>query len=128
VFEFLLGVLFEFVAETLFAIAGSALAEAMGDDKQSNPTLAGIGHVLMGIVAGAISLMLLRRQLIAAPPVPGISLLVAPVCTGLALRALGDWSVRRGAVRSALFTFRGGFWFAAGMAATRFTYFYFFAG
>ena len=125
--DFVFGVLFEFVAETLFAIAGSALAEALGDDEQSNPALAGIGHVLMGIVAGGISLLLLRRQLIAAPPVPGVSLLVAPVCTGLALQALGDWSVRRGHVRSALFTFRGGFWFAAGMAATRFAYFYFFA-
>src|SRR4029079_9687371 len=100
----------------------------MGDDKQSNPTLAGIGHGLMGIVAGAISLMLLRRQLIAAPPVPGISPLVAPVGSALALRCLGGWSVRRGPVRSTLFTFRGGFWFAAGMAAPRFTYFYFFAG
>ena len=125
--EFLLGVLFEFFAETLFAIAGAALAEAVSDDEQSNPTLAGIGQVLVGVVAGGVSLLLLRRQLMTAPPVPGTSLLVAPVCTGLALRGLGDWSVRRGHVRSALFTFRGGFWFAAGMAATRFSYFYFFA-
>src|SRR5438128_93858 len=121
--EFLIEFVVEVLGEILFAIAGAALAEAISDHRQANPRLAAIGHALMGAIAGGISLLVLRRQLIAQPPLPGVSLVLAPLCTGAVLNLLGDWSERRGNVRMALFTFWGGFWFALAMAIVRFLYF-----
>jgi hypothetical protein len=48
------------------------------------------GPVLMGTMAGAISLLVLRRQVFANGVVPGVSLILAPVCTGALMDLLGD--------------------------------------
>ena len=63
----------------------------------------------MGTMAGAISLLVLRRQVFANRVVPGVSLILAPVCTGALMDLLGRWWVRRGNIRMARFTFRGAF-------------------
>jgi hypothetical protein len=117
------GLLIECLGEILFAIAGAVLHEAVSDEDQSNRWVAIPGYCLMGAVAGALSLLVLRRQLVPRLVVPGISLIVAPVCTGVVMNALGGWWVRGGNVRMALFTFWGGFWFALAMAAVRLAYF-----
>ncbi len=121
--EALLELLVEILGEALFAIAGAVLEEAVSDESQSHRPAAAIGHVLMGIVAGAISLFVLRRQVVQHLVIPGTSLILAPICTGALLELLGRWWVRRGNVRMVLFTFWGGFCFALGMAAVRFAYF-----
>ena len=77
----------------------------------------------MGTMAGAISLLVLRRQVFANGVVPGVSLIFAPVCTGALMDLLGRWWVRRGNIRMALFTFWGAFCFALGMAFVRFVFF-----
>ena len=120
--ETLLELLIEVLGEALFAMAGAVLEEAISDESQSQRPLAAIGHVLMGAVAGAISLLVLRRQVVHHLVIPGASLILAPICTGALLELLGRWWVRRGNVRM-LFTFWGGFCFALGMAAVRFAYF-----
>jgi hypothetical protein len=127
----MLEVLFELVVEVLgealFAVAGAvvqaAFGEATGEETQSHRVLAAIGHVVMGGVAGAISLLVLRREVVAHLLIPGTSLIIAPISTGALLELLGRWWVRRGNVRMALFTFWGGFSFALGMAVVRFVYF-----
>jgi hypothetical protein len=125
--EALLELLVEVLGEALFAVAGAvvqaAFEEAASDETQSHRALAAIGHVLMGGIAGAISLLVLRREVVAHLLIPGTSLIVAPICTGALLELLGRWWVRRGNVRMVLFTFWGGFSFALGMAVVRFVYF-----
>jgi hypothetical protein len=123
VLEGLLELLVEVLGEALFAMAAAVLEEAISDESQSYRPLAAIGHVLMGGVAGATSLLVLRRQVVQHLVVPGASLIVAPVCTGALLELLGRWWVHRGHVRMVLFTFWGGFCFALGMAAVRFAFF-----
>ena len=118
----LLELFVEVLGEALFAIAGAVFEEAVSDENQSHRPSAAIGHVLMGVVAGAISLLVLKRPLVHQFVVPGTSLILAPVCTGALLELLGRWWVRRGNVRMVLFTFWGGFCFALGMAAVRFAY------
>jgi hypothetical protein len=117
----------EVFGEALFTIAGAVISaafeEANSDENQSHRALAAIGHVLMGAVAGVVSLLILRREMVAHLVIPGASLILAPACTGALLELLGRWWVRRGNVRMALFTFWGGFCFAFGMALVRFAYF-----
>jgi hypothetical protein len=123
VLDVIVGVLVECLGEVLFAIGGAVLQEAVSDENQSDRWLATLGYCLMGAVAGALSLLVLRQQLAPRLVVPGASLIVAPVCTGVVMNALGGWWVGRGNVRMALFTFWGGFWFALAMATVRLTYF-----
>ena len=78
---------------------------------------------MIGTMAGVISLLVLRRQVFANRVVPGVSLILAPVCTGALMDLLGGWWIRRGNIRMALFTFWGAFWFALGMALVRLAYF-----
>lgn len=121
--EALLGLVVEVLGEAVFAIAGAVLEQAITDESQPNRVLAAIGDWLIGVAAGGISLLILRRQMIAPVMIPGASLIIAPLCTGALLEALGRWWVRRGYVRMALFTFWGGFWFGLGMSVVRFVYF-----
>ncbi len=121
--DVIVGLLVECLGEILFAIAGAVLQEAVSDQDQSNRWLATVGYCLMGAVAGAISLLVLHRQLSPRLVLPGASLIAAPVCTGILLNVLGGWWVRRGNVRMALLTFWGGFWFALAMATVRLAYF-----
>jgi hypothetical protein len=121
--EFLLEFLVEVLGETLFAVAGMLLEEALSDEAQATPLFAAAGQFLIGLVAGGISLLLLQHRVVAHAVVPGASLLLAPLGTGMLMEILGRWTVRRGNVRAALLTFRGGFSFALGMAVVRFAYF-----
>ncbi len=105
------------------AVLSAAFVEAISDDGQSNKVLAGIGHFTMGAVAGAVSLLVLQHQVTHVAAVPGTSLVAGPIVTGGVFEVLGRWWVRRGYVRMALFTFRGGACFALGMALLRFAYF-----
>ena len=122
----LLELLVEVLGEALFAMAGAvvkaAFREAISDEDQSTRALAAIGHCLMGAIAGGVSLLLLQREVVRHVVFPGMSLILAPICTGALLEFLGRWWVRRGNVRMALFTFWGGFYFALGMAVVRFAY------
>ena len=123
----LIELLLEIAGETLFAMAGAVLTAALepsrtGEDR-SRRWLAGIGHVVMGAAAGVVSLLVLQQRVVPHATVPGASLLLAPLFTGLLLEWLGRWWTSRGNVRLALFTFRGGFLFALGMAAVRFSFF-----
>jgi hypothetical protein len=115
------------LGEVIFGLAAAVLSagfvEAISDDGQSNRVLAGIGHLTMGLVAGALSLFVLQHPVVRNVSIPGASLVFGPIGTGAVFEVLGRWWVRRGNVRMALFTFRGGACFALGMALLRFTYF-----
>ncbi len=119
----LLELLVDVLGESLFAIAGAVFEQAVSDEDQSQPAFAAISCVIIGAVAGVISLLVLRHQVVQHLIIPGTSLILAPLCTGGLLALLGRWWVRRGNVRMVLFTFWGGFCFALGMALVRFAYF-----
>lgn len=94
----------------------------MRSERESTPLLAGIGHFLTGLCAGGLSLLIFGRALIAHPLIPGVSLILSPIGTGMAMRAIGEYWVERGRDRPALFSFRAGAIFAFGMALVRFVY------
>ena len=119
--EFLLDLLVEVGGQVLFELAAQSLTDAVGPQREARPVAAGFGHLLMGLVAGIISLGVVRHRLTPQSPVPGISLIMSPLVTGLVMDTLGRLWRDRGD-RPALFTFRGGAVFAFGMALVRFVW------
>ena len=116
VFEVALQLAFEFAA----AIGWRGIERTISDD--GHTLIDPLRHFLIGIVAGAISLLVYSHRLTPFRFVPGASLLLAPLGTGIIMEALGRVWAGRGGVRMALFTFKGGFLFALGMALVRFAY------
>jgi hypothetical protein len=53
--------------------------------------LAGFGHVLMGLVAGVVSLLVFGTRLVPRPVIPGLSLLLSPIVTGIAMHTIREW-------------------------------------
>jgi hypothetical protein len=116
----------EVVAQILFEVATGLGWESLKDsvrrERRSTPLLAGIGHVLMGLCGGVVSLLVFGSRVIPRPPIPGLSLVLSPIATGIAMHWIGEFWRERGRDRPALFSFRGGALFAFGMALVRFIY------
>jgi hypothetical protein len=124
--ELLLQLVVEVALELAFevgtAFGWSAIEPSSSDEGHPHKSIGPLGHFLIGIVAGAISLLVYSQRLTPFRFVPGASLLLAPLGTGIIMEALGRFWVSRGHVRMALFTFKAGFLFALGMALLRFAY------
>jgi hypothetical protein len=124
--ELLLQLVVEVGLELLFeigaAIGWTAFEQSISVEGQSHRILGPLGHFLIGTIAGGISLLVYSRRIMPSRFLPGVSLLVAPLGTGIIMEALGRLWVSRGNERMALFTFKGGSLFALGMALVRFTY------
>jgi hypothetical protein len=74
----------------------------------------------MGMVAGVVSLLIVGR--LAPYSFRGLSLVLSPLCTGLAMHLIGRYWRTEADNRPTLFSFRGGAAFAFGMALVRFIY------
>jgi len=127
VIELLLGLLlqlaFEIVLQIVFEIAATlgwdSLKHSLPREEKTAPWLASVGHFLMGAIAGFVSVLIFDQRLTPRAPVPGLSLILAPVATGAVMRWLGTlWTRTRGEPPT-LFTFRGGAIFALGMVLVR---------
>ena len=64
----------------------------------------------------------MHRSLVPPGPLPGLSLIVSPLVTGLVMQTIGDMVADRDGDRPVLFSFRAGAIFAFGMALVRFAY------
>ena len=99
-----------------------SLKHSLRRERKASPLLAGLGHFLMGLAAGIVSLIVFGRRLTPPSPARGVSLIAAPIGTGAAMHRLGEFWRARGKDRPVLFTFRAGAVFAFGMALVRFVY------
>ena len=111
-------VLFEFVV----AFGWESLKDSVRLERESTPVLAGTGHLLLGVCAGILSLLIVPRRLAPHSPLPGLNLMLSPIATGIAVHSIGEFWHERGKDRPVLFTFRAGAIFAFGMALVRFVY------
>jgi hypothetical protein len=110
------------IVEFLTALGWKSLTDSVGRESESTPVLAAVGHLLLGLAAGVISLLIFPRRLTPHSPMPGLSLLLSPIGTGVAMHWLGEFWRERGRDRPVLFSFRAGAIFAFGMALVRFVY------
>lgn len=110
--------LFEFAV----AMGWESLKDSTSPEREANPLLAGTGHLLLGIFAGIFSLLVVPRRLAPHSPWPGVSLVLSPIGTGIAMHWIGEFWRERGQDRPILFSFRAGAICAFGMALVRFLY------
>ena len=97
-----------------------ATKESFRRRTRAHPVVAAIGVVLMGALAGLLSWWILPGRIVQRGPIPGLSLVISPIVSGLVMDRWGDWRESRGAERSFVATFWGGALFAFAMALVRF--------
>jgi hypothetical protein len=120
--------LFEFIVEVLFEILGEALLElGFGafkayDRANRNPLLASVGYLLLGGALGAGATWLLPYRIVQPGPFPRLSLVLAPLVSGLAMHVFGKYRRANGHVTTNLATFFGGAAFALGASLVRFAW------
>jgi hypothetical protein len=82
--------LWQILFEVATELGWESVKASVRRERDVPPFLADIGHFLLGSIAGAVSLFLFGR-LFARGPLPGISLLLSPLGTGLAMHVLGEF-------------------------------------
>jgi len=118
--ELILELFLEIAAEAFFALGWDSIAHSMRRRHNTNPLFASLGCIIMGLIAGSLSLIILPRRLVPEGGVRGLNVLITPVATGLIMKTYGDYRRRRGLPTTFLATFWGGAIFALSMAAVRF--------
>jgi hypothetical protein len=121
-FEVLLEGIGQVVVEGLVRLGWESLRDSVRPARESRPLLAGIGHFLLGTLAGGVSLGIIPHRLVPQSPLPGLSLLLSPLGNGLVMHAVGRWWDDRPSDRPSVFTFSAGAIFAFGMALVRFVW------
>jgi hypothetical protein len=111
-------ILFEILAEVLWR----NLIKPFRRPKRFNPFLAGIGYVIYGAIAGALSLIIIPSLLIQPRWVRVVNLVVVPLVCGLVMATIGGWRKRRDKEIIRLDTFIYAFLFALSMAFLRFIF------
>ncbi|HEV2836105.1 MAG TPA: hypothetical protein VGW58_12345 [Pyrinomonadaceae bacterium] len=126
IFEFIILVVFEFLLEVagelMLELGLRSLGETIVSREHRNPLLAGIGYALLGLIGGGLSLLFFPNAFARSEALHGISLLIAPVLTGLAMAGLGWLWEKKGRQRLPIDSFAYGFIFALPMAIVRFLY------
>jgi len=124
--ELLLEAFMELIAAAVLDLASRALLDlftGLTDAIKENKVLTGFMYGLLGVFAGALSLLALPHRLIHRQhPIGfhGVSLLISPIIAGLVLTSVGAVMRRWGKKVTPVETFGYGFAFALGMALIRF--------
>ena len=116
--EFLL----EFAVTALMDLALRAIVKVFETFRLANTVLASITYVLLGALAGGLSLLIFPHPLVHASRLHGINLLVSPLVTGLAMSLIGSILSRQGKKVTRIESFGYGFSFAFGIALVRYLF------
>jgi hypothetical protein len=124
--ELLLQLVIEIIGQVIVELLAAGGWESLTDSgfrvRRSRPWVTGIAQFLMGLCAGVLSVLIYSRRLTPHSAIPGLSLLLSPLGTGIAMHWLGEMWRDRGKEPPALFSFKAGALFAFGMAVVRFVY------
>jgi hypothetical protein len=128
--ESLLELLLELFGEFLVELAVTALmdlvlraiAKIFETFHLVNPVLASITYVLLGALAGGLSLLIFPHPLVRPSRLHGINLLVSPLVTGLAMSLIGSILSRQGKKVTRIESFGYGFALAFGIALIRYLF------
>ena len=121
ILQFIGEVLLQIVIEALVELGWHSLAAATLESRP-HPVLSGIGHTLLGLMAGGLSLWLSPHLMMKTPATRLANLILTPIVAGLAMSALGAWRRSRGQELLRLDRFAYAYLFAFSMAVMRFTF------
>jgi hypothetical protein len=107
--------------EVLAELGLESIKAAFARPNRSVP-LAVLGLFLLGASLGGLSLLALPARFWKPGPIPGLSLILGPLCAGAAMHAWGRHRRAGGHDTTNLATFAGGAAFAFGMALVRFVW------
>lgn len=122
IFQLIAEVFLQIFAELLLELGMRSLAEAIGPKGKRNPFLAFIGYGLFGLIAGGLSLIVFPHSFVRSSRFYGISLVIAPIFTGLTMSGIGYLRKKQGETVLRIDTFFYGSIFAFGMALIRLVY------
>src|ERR1035438_4298140 len=117
--EVLLEALLQIFVEIVVASIAKWIDSATYRLRRPGPLAAMSGYFLLGLASGACSVLLIPHPIFHPSRFHGISLLLSPFATGLAMYLLGDLLRRRGKATVRIESFGYGFTFALGMALVR---------
>lgn len=125
--EDLLGFIFELLIEALFEIGISVIVAGVYHllrrfwitARRGNAFVAAVILVLIGAALGFLSALIFPHPVVPASKLHGISLLVSPLISGLAMAAIGDGVRRRGRLPVRIESFAYGFTFAFAFSLIR---------
>jgi len=124
--ELLLQLVLEILRQILFEFAVSlgwqSLTNSVRREREAPPVRAALAHLFIGVAAGAASIAVFGTRITEHSLFPGVSLIAAPLGTGIAMHRFGRLWSDGGKDRPVLFTFRAGALFAFGMALARFLF------
>ena len=125
-FELLLTIA-EIFFESAIASAAAALVDIAGraftrvfPTSQPRPEFAMLVYAFLGAIVGVASVRAFPHAIVRPSRFHGVSVLVAPVITGLVMAGIGMVLRRKGKKTTGIESFAYGFAFAFGMAAARY--------
>ncbi len=121
--QFVLEVLGQLIFELLTSLGWESVKDTFRPRRHASPILSAIGQFLLGGIAGGISLLILPERVATRSFLPGVSLLLSPIGTGIVMHSIGEMWPDDWREKPALFSFWSGAIFALGMALVRLTYF-----
>lgn len=128
--ESLFEALFEIFGELILQVLFEALA-AVGvhitrkdasEQAPRSPTLLVVGYAVLGIIAGALSLLVFSQSLAHTHNGRLATLLLVPLAAALTTVMLGRWRVRKGQTPADIDRFMYAYLFALGMACVRYVF------
>jgi hypothetical protein len=126
--EALFEILFQFLGEFLLQLLFEILTDIGFDwfDKTAKntprPVLWALGFLLLGTLAGGISLLILPHSMISTPSLRVINVVGTPVLVSACMLVIGNWRAAKGREPVKLDRFANAFCFAFAMALVRFAY------
>ena len=120
-FQLLLEVFGQLILEVLAEFGLEAIKAAFERPNRGLP-LAVLGLFVLGAGFGGLSLLAWPARFWKPGPIPGLSLILGPLCAGAAMHAWGTHRRASGHVTTNLATFAGGAAFAFGMTLVRFVW------
>ena len=118
VFEILIQILAELFLQILFELGVRSLI--VPSRKKSNPYLSFFGYVLMGALAGFLSLLFFKELFIKGFQMQVLNLFITPLIAGFLMSYIGRVREKKGVALVRLDKFTFGFVFALAMALVRF--------
>ena len=117
-FQLLAELLIQCVGELLFDFGIKSIVD--GDTARRHPVLCFFGNAVLGLIAGAISVLIFRRHFVENTSLRLAMLFAVAGLAGWGMAEFGKWQEKQGGVRAGLERFLNGFVFALAMGLVRF--------